>query len=123
MGSAGAIEQTAEARASRLARLPPAMPAAMRRRRGDAEGRRRSLHAHSPLDCLHKRQPTGQSELGVAVKRHPGPSLGRESWQTHSLKEAPMSPQPFTTCVGVITSEASRVEARPGVEGSKVLRL
>jgi hypothetical protein len=32
---------------------------------------------------------TGQSELGVTVKRHPGPSLEGESWQTHSLKGGP----------------------------------
>jgi hypothetical protein len=48
------------------------------------ESRRGGFHAHSRVDCLHECETADQSELGVTVKRHPGPSLGRESWQTHS---------------------------------------
>ena len=88
-GSARAIAQAGAAAAVLLAGRRPAMPPAMRGRGRDAEGRRGGLDAHSPFDCQHERQAAGQSELGVTVKRHPGPSFGRESWQTHSLKGGP----------------------------------
>jgi len=42
-----------------------------------------------PSIALDEREAGGRSELGVTVKRHPGPSLGRESWQTHTLKGDP----------------------------------
>jgi hypothetical protein len=65
------------------------MPPAMSCRRRDAEGRRGGLHTHASFDRLDERQAAGQSELGVTVKHHPGPSFGRESSQTHSLKGGP----------------------------------
>ena len=40
-------------------------------------------------DLKHKLPTPGESELGVTVQPHPGPSSGRESWQTHSLEGGP----------------------------------
>jgi len=65
------------------------MPPTVRRRRRNAESRRGSPHAHPPFDRLNQRKTASQSELGVTVKHHPGPSLGRESSQTNSLKGDP----------------------------------
>jgi len=36
-----------------------------------------------------KSAPTSKSETSVTVKPHPGPSFGREPWQTHSLEGGP----------------------------------
>src|SRR5215207_4160299 len=73
---ARAIEQTDASGASLLARLLPAMPPAVSGRGRDAEGARGRLQARSSFDRLHERETAGQSELGVTVKRHPGPSFG-----------------------------------------------
>jgi hypothetical protein len=38
---------------------------------------------------LDEREASRQSELGITVKLHPGPSSRCESWQTHSLEGGP----------------------------------
>src|SRR5947208_13487409 len=86
---ARAIEQAGNRRALLGARLPPTTRPAAHRRRRDAEASRRLAHRQPRLARLHKRKTARQSELGVTVKLHPGPSSRSESWQTHSLERGP----------------------------------
>jgi hypothetical protein len=52
-------------------------------------------------DCEHELTAASQSELGVSVQIHSGPSFGSRSWRTRThSKEGRMNPQPFTTGVG-----------------------
>jgi hypothetical protein len=92
------------------------MPPAVRRCRRHAEGRRGGLHARSHFDCLDEREAAGQSELGVTVKRHPGPS--RSIAQTRKLHRArivkhvsgPLNAQGCDVAVEGVTLANERLE-------------
>src|SRR5213079_3534096 len=88
---ARAIEQTGKRPALLLIGLAPAAAPAADGRLRDAEPPRHLPHRQPPLTRLHQRETARQSELGVTVKLHPGPSSRSESWQTHSLEGGPRS--------------------------------
>src|SRR5207245_646410 len=95
-----AVEQTRQRSASLLARLPPSVPPAVRRRGRNAEGGRGRLQRHPLLDRLHQGETAGQSELGVSVQIHPRPPLSVGPGRPTASKEGRIEPQPFTTSVG-----------------------
>src|SRR5207248_6807703 len=93
------------------ARLPaaiqPAMPPAVRRRRGDAEGGRGGLQRATLIDRAHQREAASQSELGVSVQIHPRPPLSVSPGRPTASKEGRIEPQPFTTSIGGTASYGS----------------
>src|SRR5262249_57792964 len=83
------IKQTGERAAPLPARRPPATRPAADRGRRDAEAPSDLSYRQPALARLDERESPRQSELGVTVKLHPGPSSSSESSQTHSLEGGP----------------------------------